>query len=74
VLIPSRSFQDEFDRLLTGGSDPEANDLDRPGARRHCLAFCRSKPGAHKAGDHVVIEPMDAHKQCFGSAMRAAGE
>jgi hypothetical protein len=63
-----------FYHLPTGGSDLEANDLDRLGASLHDLAFCRSKPGAHEAGNHVAIEPMSAHKQCFGSALRAAFE
>src|SRR5467141_1614704 len=63
-----------FYRLPSGGSDLEANDLDRLGASLHGLAFCNSKPGAHEAGDHVAIKPMGAHKQCFSSAMRAAGE
>jgi hypothetical protein len=57
-----------------GGSDLEANGLDRLGASLHGLAFCSSKPGAHEAGDHVAIKPMGAHKQCFSRAMRAAGE
>jgi hypothetical protein len=51
-----------FDRLPAGGSDPEANDLDRLGASLHGLVFCSSKPGAYEAGDHVAIEPMGAHK------------
>ncbi len=63
-----------FYRLPAGGSDLETNDLDRLGAGLHGLAFCSSKPGADEAGDHVAIEPMGAHKQCLGSAMRAAGE
>src|SRR5262249_2661727 len=63
-----------FDRVPAGGSDPEANDLDRLGASLHGLAFRSGKPGAHETGDHVAIKPMGAHKQCLGSAMRAAGE
>jgi hypothetical protein len=63
-----------FDRLPAGGSDPEANGLDQPGASAHGLASCRRKPGADEAGDHVAIKPMGTHKQCFGSTMRAACE
>ena len=63
-----------FDRPSAGGGDLEANDLDRLGASLHGLAFCSSKSDAHEAGDHVAIEPMGVHKQCLGSAMRAAGE
>jgi hypothetical protein len=47
-----------FDRLPAGGSDLEANGLDRLGASLHGLAFCSSKPGAHEAGDHVAIKRM----------------
>src|SRR6266446_1917930 len=79
VLAPLYRVNDSccaslFYRLPAGGSDLEANDLNRLGASLHDLAFCSSKPGADEAGDHVAIEPMDAHKQCFSSAMRAAGE
>jgi hypothetical protein len=63
-----------FNRLPTGGGDLEANDFDRLGAGLHGLAFRGSKPGAHDTGEHIAIEPMDAHKQCLGSAMRAGGE
>jgi hypothetical protein len=63
-----------FDRLPPGGCNPEANDLNRLGARLHGLAFCRCKFGANEAADHIAIEPMDAHKQRLGSAMRAAAE
>jgi|SRR5467141_1489411 len=63
-----------FYRLPSGGSDLEANDLDRLGAGLHGLAFCSRKSGGHEAGDHVAIEPVSAHKQRLGSTMRAAGE
>ena len=63
-----------FDRLPAGGSDPEANHLDRLEANLHGLAFCRREPGAHEAGDHIAIESMDSYKQRFGSSMRAARE
>ena len=63
-----------FDRLPAGGSDLEANDLDRLGAGLHGLASRNRKPVAYEAGDHIAIEAMGAHKQRLGSAMRAAGE
>ena len=63
-----------FDRLPASGSDPEANHLDRLEANLHGLAFCRREPGTHGASDHIAIESMDAHKQRFGSSMRAARE
>jgi hypothetical protein len=63
-----------FDRVPAGGSDLETNDLDRLGPSLHDLAFCSSEPSSHEAADHIAIEPMDAHNQCLGSAMRAAGE
>jgi hypothetical protein len=63
-----------FDRLPASGSNLKANDLDWLGTSLHGLAFCGSKLSAQEAGDHVIIEPMGSHKQCFSSAMRAAGE
>ena len=63
-----------FDRLPAGGSDLETNDLDRLGSSLHDFAFGSSKPGSHEAADNVAIEPMGAHKQCFGRAVRVAGE
>jgi hypothetical protein len=63
-----------LDRLPTSGSDPEANHLDRLDASLQGLAFCRRNAGVHETGDHVAIEPMDAHKQRFGGAMWVAGK
>src|SRR5712671_2226888 len=69
ALQRSRDCASLFDRLPASGSDPEANHIDRLGASLHGFAFCNCKPGAHNAGDHIVIEPMDAHKQRLGSSM-----
>jgi hypothetical protein len=33
-----------------------------------------ASPGADKAGDHVGIEPVGAHKQLLGEAVRTASE
>jgi hypothetical protein len=63
-----------FYRFPAGGSDLKAKDLSRLSACRDGLAFCRREPGADEAGDHIAIEPIDSHKQRFGSTMRAASK
>src|SRR5712671_1124741 len=49
-------------------ADPNADDLDRPGANFDGLAPCCRKPGADEAGDHVAIE------QVLRDALRKPGE
>jgi hypothetical protein len=67
----TRVYGSLFDRLPSSGSDPEVNNLDRPGASDHGLAFCSSKSGANEVGDHVAGEAIGALKQCLGSAIGA---
>jgi Ku protein len=52
---PGRST---FDRLPTGFSDPDANDLDRLAASLDGLALCCCEPGADEAGEHSTCESV----------------
>jgi hypothetical protein len=74
TIVATVTPSSTFECSPAGVRDSDADDLDRLGASLDSLAFCNSKLSAQEAGDHVTIEPMGAHKQCFGSAMRAAGE
>jgi hypothetical protein len=63
-----------FDLFPPGVRDSDADDLDRLGAGFHDFPFCSRKPSMNKAAEHLAVEPVGAHKQRLGRAMRAAGE
>jgi hypothetical protein len=63
-----------LERLSAGLCDPDMDNLGRPSASHHSLAFCGRMARADEAGDHVAGEAVDPHKQRFGRTARADGE
>ena len=62
-----------FDRLPSGFSGPDANDLDRLAASLDGLALCCCEPGADGAGEHSGGGSVGT-QQRFGEAAPIDGE